>query len=424
MSYLFQRDILKADFLVKNATQLVTPEASPEFLPGSFLRLEDAALAAHEGKIVSLGNTKDVESQITLQEDSVIIDATGKTITPGFVDCHTHPIFYGTRETEFEMRIMGKSYEEISMAGGGILSSVRSLRKASKEELIEAVLPRLDRFLAHGTTTIEAKSGYGLSVDDEIKSLEVIAELNQIHSLELVPTFLGAHEIPDEYRNNRRDYINLIVNEMIPLVVERHLAEFCDVFCESHVFGLEESKIILTAAKNAGLKLKVHADQLTHSGGARLAAELEAVSADHLEYATEKDWQGLLQHRVVPVLLPGAVFFLGKEKYAQAKAMLEKGLPVAVATDFNPGTCMSESMPLMLTLSCLKLELKPSEALTAATYHAALAIDRGNLLGTLEVGKEADLVVWDVPNYKHLAYHFGVNLARTVVKAGKVVWEG
>ncbi|MFQ5863648.1 MAG: imidazolonepropionase [bacterium] len=414
---------MKADFVVKNAAELVTAQGSPEFAPGSFVRIEHGALAAYKGKIVSVGATKQVELQITLQENSVIVDATGKTITPGFVDCHTHPVFYGTRENEFEMRVMGRSYEEISRAGGGIRSSVRSLRKASKEQLVAAARPRLDRFLAQGTTTIEAKSGYGLSVEDEIKSLEVIAELNKIHPLEIVPTFLGAHEIPDEYRHNRKDYINLIIHEMIPRIIERNLAEFCDVFCEAHVFNLQESREILTAAKTAGLKLKIHADQLTYSGGALLAAELAAVSADHLEYTDEKDWQMMLKQRVVPVLLPGAVFFIGKEKYARAKAMLEEGLPVAVATDLNPGTCMSESMPLMLTLSCLKLRLKPSEALTAATYHAALAIDRGNLLGTLEVGKEADLVIWNIPNFRYLPYHFGVSLAATVVKAGKIVWE-
>jgi imidazolonepropionase len=321
------------------------------------------------------------------------------------------------------MRILGKSYEEISQAGGGIRSSVRSLRKASKDELIQAVLPRLSRFLAHGTTTIEAKSGYGLSVEDEVKSLEVIAELNRLHPIEIIPTFLGAHEIPDEYRSQKADYINLIIEEMIPEVVARNLAEFCDVFCETRVFSAEDSRRILTAAREAGLKLKIHADQLTANGGAALAAELEAVSADHLEYTNEQDWQRLLDHKVVPVLLPGAVFFLGKEKYAQAREMLHLGLPVAIATDFNPGTCMSESMPLTLTLSCLKLKLTPAEAFIAATYHAALAVNRGNLLGTLEVGKKADLVVWEVPNFKHIPYHFGVNLADIVVKGGKIVHE-
>lgn len=414
---------MKADFLVKHAAELVTAQALSDFSPGSLLCIENGALAAFQGKIVFVGKSNEVEDKIELVDNSVVIDVTGKTVTPGFIDCHTHPIFFDTREKEFEMRILGKSYEEISQAGGGILSSVRSLRNASKEELIEKALPRLDRFLSHGTTTIEAKSGYGLSVEDEIRSLEVIDALNKIHPIDLIPTFLGAHEIPDEYRHNKKEYIDLIINEMIPKVAERNLAEFFDIFCEAHVFTVEDSRKILTAAKNAGLKLKIHADQLTANGGASLAAELDAISADHLEYTTVKDWQKMYQHKVVPVLLPGAVFFLGKDRYAPAKHMLKLGLPIAIATDFNPGTCMSESMPLMLTISCLKLKLKPSEAFIAATYHAALAVDRGNLLGTLEVGKEADLVVWDIPNIKHLTYHFGVNLAKTVIKKGKIVCE-
>lgn len=414
---------MKADFLVKNAAELVTAQSSSNFSPGTILCIEDGALAALQGSIVFVGKSKQIKDKIELDDNVVIIDAHGKTVTPGFVDCHTHPIFFSTREQEFEMRVMGKSYEEISETGGGIRSSVRSLRSASKEELIQAALPRLESFLSHGTTTIEAKSGYGLSVEDEIQSLEVIAELNRIHAIEIIPTFLGAHEIPDEFRSHKEDYINLIINEMIPKVVESNLAEFCDVFCETHVFSVEDSFKIMTAAKNAGLKLKIHADQLTANGGAALAAELDAVSADHLEYTTEEDWQRLLNHKVVPVLLPGAVFFLGKEKYVRAREMLELGLPIAVATDFNPGTCMCESMPLILSLSCLKLKLTPAEAFIAATYHAALAVNRGNLLGTLEVGKKVDLVIWDMPNLKHLPYHFGVNLAKIVVKAGKIVCE-
>lgn len=414
---------MKADFFVKNALEVATPLANCEFKPAEFVTIQNGAVAVFEGEIVAVGQTGELESQLHLLEGARIIDASGKTITPGLVDCHTHPIFFETRENEFEMRVAGKSYEEISAAGGGIRSSVRSVRKATKEELIQVALPRLDRFLACGTTTIEAKSGYGLTVEDEIKSLEVLDELNKIHPLEIVPTFLGAHEIPDEYRSRKAAYIDLVLNEMIPLVKARRLAEFCDVFCESHVFSVEESRKILQAAKKAGLKLKIHAEQLTRTGGASLAAELEATSADHLENTTENDWQEMLKHRVVPVLLPGAVFFIGKTRYAAARQMLEVGLPVAISTDFNPGTCMSESLPMIMTLACLKLGLSPAEALTAATYHAAQGLDRGNLSGSLEVGKKADLVIWDVANYKHLPYHFGVNLVHMVIKGGKVVYE-
>ncbi|NIR51028.1 imidazolonepropionase [candidate division KSB1 bacterium] len=413
---------MKADFLLKNA-QLATPLGSPEFVPAKFIVIENAVLAAHRGKIVFVAENNKEASEIELEESAQVIDCNGKTVTPGFVDCHTHPVFHGTREDEFEMRVMGKTYEEIARSGGGIKASVRSLKQASKDELLAEMLPRLDRFLSHGTTTIEAKSGYGLSVEDELKSLEVICEANRVHSLDLVATFLGAHEVPDEYQSNRSDYIDLVIKEMMPLVQNQKLADFCDVFCESHVFNVEESRKILQAAKDLGFGLKIHADQLTHNGGTALAAELGAVSADHLEFSTEKDWQDMLDSQVVPVMLPGAVFFLGKDRYAPAKRMLESGLPVAIATDFNPGTYMSESMPLICTLSCLKLKFTPAQAFTAVTYHAALAINRGNLLGTLEVDKEADLVIWDVPNYKYIPYHFGANLAQTVVKSGKIVWK-
>jgi len=414
---------LKADLLVTNAAELATPLSNSEFKPAKFLVINDAAVAAFQGEIVWVGHASEVEKNVQVAKPGRVVNASGKTVTPGFVDCHTHPIFYGTRENEFEMRIAGKSYEEIAHAGGGIRASVRQLRKASKEELIKAALPRLDRFLAHGTTTIEAKSGYGLSVADEIKSLEAIRELDVIHLIDLVPTFLGAHEVPDEYRQNKAAYIDIVVNEMIPAVQEGELAEFCDVFCESHVFTVEEARQILTKARDAGFSLKIHADQLTRNGGSALAAELGAVSADHLENSTSDDWQKMKKHAVVPVMLPGAVFFLGRDRYAPARQMLDLGLPVAVASDFNPGSCMSESMALMLTIACLKLKLTPTEALTAATYHGALAIRRGNLLGTLEVGRKADIVVWDAPSHKHLPYHFGINLANTVIKSGRVVCE-
>ncbi len=411
------------DLLIKHAAQVATPVPGSDFEPAGFLEISDGAVAVSDGVISFVGSSGELEQRVELKPDAVVIDASGKTVTPGFVDCHTHPIFFATREQEFEMRVLGKSYEEIALAGGGIRSSVRSLRQASKEELIAAALPRLDRFLSLGTTTVEAKSGYGLSLEDEIKSLEVIAELDGLHPIELVPTFLGAHETPDEFRERKAEYLDVVVEQMIPAVKERGLAEFCDVFCESHVFSVAESRRVLEAAKRAGFGLKIHAEQLTRTGGAALAAELGAASADHLEYSDQRDWARMKEQRVVPVLLPGADFFLNQETYAPARKMLEAGLPIAIATDFNPGTCMSESMPLTMTLACLKLRLRPSEALIAATYHAAMAINRGNLLGSIEVGKNADLVLWDAPNYHHLPYHFGVNLVNTVIKSGKVVYQ-
>lgn len=413
----------KADLLIKNCAELATPLSSQEFSPANFQTIEDASVAAYQGRIVAVGRHAEVAPRIQLVDNAEIFDATDKTLTPGFVDCHTHPVFNGAREDEFEMRVLGKSYEEIAIAGGGIRSSVRNLRQASKELLLEQTVARLDRFLSFGTTTLEAKSGYGLTLDDEVKMLEVISEADRMHSIDLVPTFLGAHEIPDEYRGRKADYIDLVVAEMIPRVIEQQLAEFCDVFCESHVFSVDESAHILASAKGAGLKLKIHSEQLTRIGGTVMAARLGATSADHLDYTSQEDWEAMGENKVVPVLLPGAVFFLGKSKYAEARKMLDFGLPVALATDLNPGSCMTESMPMMLTLACLHLALRPSEALTAATYHAALAIDRGNLVGSIEVGKKADLVIWNCPNHKHLPYHFGVNLVKAVVKSGKIVCE-
>ena len=409
-----------ADLLIKNINQLVCPTI--DYSDNSYLKIiKNAAIASYKGKIVAFGETEKICANIKLSPNSDIIDASNKVVAPGFVDPHTHPIFFGTREKEFEQRIKGKSYREISEAGGGIRFSVRQLRQASKEELINHALPYLDRFLSLGTTTIEAKSGYGLTMEDEIKSLEVIKELNRLHPIDLIPTFLGAHEIPDEYRNNRKEYINLIIKEMLPLVVEKKLAEFCDIFCEEHVFNLGESEKILSAAQESGLKLKIHADQLTASGGTELAAKLEAVSADHLDYITPQAIEKIKVSGTVPVLLPGAVFFLGLQRYAPARLMIDAGLRIALATDFNPGSCMSESMPLMMTLSCIYMKMLPEEAWLAATIHAAQAVSREKTLGTFNIGAQADMVIWDIPNYQYLPYHFGVNLVDRVIKSGKII---
>lgn len=410
---------MKPDLLIRNAQQLITPSRSKADL----IVIENGAVAIGEGRILKVGNTQEILKETEIGPETRVIDASGKVVSPGFVDPHTHPVFYSTREEEFQLRLMGKSYQQIAQAGGGIRASVRSLRKASKEELIEAVLPRLDRFMEHGTTTIEAKSGYGLSVEDEIKSLEVIRELNKLHPIDLVPTFLGAHEVPDEYRDRKEYYIDLVIKEMLPRVAEGKLAEFCDVFCQEGVFDIDESRRILMTARELGLKLKIHADQLAPLGGGELAAELRAVSADHLDYISEKAMEMMVQEGVVAVLLPGSVFFLGLERYAPAREMIRRGLSVALATDFNPGTSMTESMPIILTLACIKMKLTPAEVVVASTLNAASAVAREDSLGSIEPGKQADLVIWEVPSYKHLPYHFGVNLAKTVIKKGKVIWQ-
>ena len=411
-----------ADLLIKNAGQLlITVKDSSN--KNRIKIIEDGSIVCFKGTIIQAGKTSEILKLVNIDNRTTVIDATGKVVAPGFVDPHTHPIFFGTRENEFEMRIQGKSYREIALAGGGIRFSVRQLRSASKEQLIQHALPFLDRFIRLGTTTIEAKSGYGLSVKDEIKSLEVIQELNRIHSLDLIPTFLGAHEIPDEYRDSREKYIDLIIEEMIPQVAEQKLAEFCDIFCEDHVFNLHETEKILMAAKDHGFKLKIHADQLSAGGGAEIAAELGAISADHLDFITTETIEKLKLSGTIPVLLPGAVFFLGLQRYAPARKMIDAGLPVALATDFNPGSCMTESMPMMMTLGCIYMKMLPEEVWLATTLHAAQAVSRENQVGTFEAGAHADIVIWDIPNYKYLPYHFGVNLVDSVIKNGKIVWR-
>jgi imidazolonepropionase len=416
------------DLIVRNAKQLLTlrggseaPRKGPEMTDLGLI--EDGAVAVQGDHIAAVGSDREVSRQISIGSHTVIIDASDRVVLPGFVDPHTHPVFAGTREEEFELRLKGVSYPEIAAAGGGIRSSVRRLRQATAEQLRREALPRLDRFLSHGTTTIEAKSGYGLDLANELKSLEVIAQLNREHPLDLVPTFLGAHEVPDEYRKDRQAYIRLIVEEMIPRVAASDLAEFCDIFCERDVFDVAESRRILTAAREAGLKLKLHADELAASGGSRVAAELEAVSADHLVYTDAEGIAGMAAAGVIPVLLPGTTFFLQGERYAPAREMIAAGLPVALATDLNPGSCMTESMPMILTLACLKMGLLPAEAICAATVNAAWAVDRGRMVGSLEKGKRADLVIWKMGSYKVLPYHYGVNLVDVVVKSGRVVYR-
>ena len=409
------------DLLIKNARQLICPAESSSD-EASFKIIADGAVACVKGEIAAFGTTEEILANVNIYQQTTVIDSGDLIVSPGFVDAHTHPVFFGTREHEFEKRNQGKSYAEIAKEGGGIRHSVRQLREASEEQLIEHALPYLDQFAECGTTTIEAKSGYGLSLKDEIKSLRVIKKLNELHPLDLVPTFLGAHEIPDEYRTQREKYIQMIIEEMIPAVVEENLAEFCDIFCEEHVFNVRETEKILTAAHNAGLKLKVHADQLSSSGGAELAAQLHAVSADHVDYISDRAIELMKKNGTVPVLLPGAVFFLGLTHYAPARKMIDADLPVAIATDFNPGSCMTQSMPMMMTIASIYMKMTAQELWTATTATAAKAIDKKNL-GKIEIGAKADLALWDIPNFRYLPYHFGVSHLKKLIKSGKIIWE-
>lgn len=355
--------------------------------------------------------------------DGEKIDGRNYVALPGFVDPHTHPVFYKTREEEFEMRIQGKSYEEIAAAGGGIRNSVRAFRRASFEEIAKLTYQRILKFLEYGTTTIEAKSGYGLSLEDELKALRILKKLSQLIPITIVPTFLGAHEIPDEYRNNREKYIEILIKEMIPAVAEEKLAVFCDVFCEKDVFTVEESERILLAAKDYGVIPKLHADELHYTGGAELAARVKAISADHLLMISDKGINAMKDAGVIPVLLPGTAFFLGKKEYAPARKMIEAGLPVALASDFNPGSSMTQNMQLILSIAAINMKMIPAEVFGAATINSARAIGMEKEVGTIEPGKKADIILLDIPDYKYLPYHYGINHVKTVIRHGQIVHQ-
>jgi imidazolonepropionase len=413
-----------ASLVIKNASQLVTLHDPTQIGPkcGAMMAdlniIRNGAIAMHASRVVAIGESNKLLKQVKLTKRAKVVDAGRRVVTPGLIDPHTHPVFAGQRVAEFELRITGKSYIEIASAGGGIISTVDAVRKATKNILKINGKRILDRMLSYGTTTIEAKSGYGLSTKDEIKQLVVIKELNEEHEMDLVPTFLGAHEIPIEYKRNPDQYVSLVCEEMIPKVAERNLAVFCDVFCEKGVFSPRQARIILQTAQAYGMKLKIHADELSNTGGAELAAEFGAISADHLVFAGEEGIHLMQKASVVPVLLPGTTFFLGMDRGAPARLMIEKGLPVALATDCNPGSSMTESMQIIMTLACLSYKMTPAEALAAATINAAFAIDKGSEIGSLAPGKYADIVVWEAEDYREIPYHFGGNLTHSVYKKG------
>jgi imidazolonepropionase len=413
-----------ASLIIKNASQLVTMHDPQKIGPKTGERMTDlniiknGAVAIHDSHVVAVGETNKLLKQVKLTKRTKVVDAEHRVVTPGLIDPHTHPVFAGQRAAEFEMRIAGKSYMEIAAEGGGIISTVEAVRRATKNALKTNGQRILDRMLSLGTTTIEAKSGYGLTTKDEIKQLLAIKELNDEHEIDLIPTFLGAHEIPPEYRNNPDGYVSLICNEMIPYVAARNLAIFCDVFCEKGVFSPKQTRIIMQTAQAYGLKIKIHADELSNTGGAELAAEFRATSADHLIFAGDEGIHLMQKAGVIPVLLPGTTFFLGMNRAAPARFMIEKGLPVALATDCNPGSSMTESMQIIMTLACLIYKMSAAEALTAATLNAAFAIERGSEIGSLAPGKFADIVIWEAEDYREIPYHFGGNLVQSVYKKG------
>lgn len=388
---------------------------------GRVERISSGAVAIDGGKVVAVGPQRELERRYDAR---ALLDARGGLVVPGFVDAHTHPVFAGTREAEFELRTRGASYAEIALAGGGILSSLRGVRETSEDDLVAALLVRLDRFCEHGTTIVEAKSGYGLDTESELKSLRAIARADALHPVDLVPTFLGAHATPPEFADDRAAYVDRLVEEMLPAVAESGLAEYADVFTEAHTFDITASRRIMVRAQELGFALRMHVDQLSPLGGADLAAELGAATADHCEHSSDRALEAMSVAGVQPVLCPLVPLYLREEQHeAPAARMLAAGLAPVVSTDFNPGSCYTQSMHEVLTWSALRYRFSAAQCLVAATRNAAVSVGRGARAGTLEPGKDADLLVLDVPNLEHLVYEFGRNPVRTVLKRGRRVLD-
>ena len=405
---------------VLHVSQLVTlagptrPRVGAEMAELAIIR--DGGMLIHDAKIDSVGPSDEIQRK---SRGAQIVDARGRVVLPGFVDAHTHLVFAGNRLDDFERRTRGESYEQISKAGGGIWSTVEKTRAASEQDLLAQAKRHADWFLRCGTTTVEVKSGYGLTLEDELKILRVIRLLNEESPLEIVPTFLGAHAVPREMDTD--EYVELVIDQMLPRIAKEKLAEFCDVFCERGYFEVEQSRRILTAARKLGIKLRIHADQLSNFGGAKLAAELEATTADHLEKTDRDGIAAMKSAGVQPILLPGSVYALGSSDYPRARKMIQAGLAVVVATDFNPGSSPTPSMPMILSLACTQMKMSPAEATTAATINAAYSLNRGNTIGSLEQGKLANFAIFDCEDYRELAYWFGVPQTHSVYVKGEGV---
>lgn len=412
---------------IKHASQLVTlasehkgPRTKEAMSELSII--EDGSIWLENEVIQAIGTTAELQRKYAHRIDEAeIIDAFGKLVTPGLIDPHTHVAYGGSREREFEMRLEGATYMDIMNAGGGIHATSRMTRKATAEEIFVQTKKRLNSFLAHGVTTIEGKSGYGLNVETELKQLRVMQQLQAEHPIDIVPTFMGAHAVPAEFKGKEEQYIDLIVNEMLPRVADEKLAKFNDVFCEVGVFSPEQSRRILEAGKALGLIPKIHADEIEPYGGAELAAEVSAISAEHLLKASDIGIAAMAKQGVIACLLPATALYL-RETAARGREMIDAGVPVAISTDCNPGSSPTTSMPLVMNLACILMRLTPAESLCAATYNAACAIQMEDKVGSLEIGKQADIVIWNVPNYQQLQYLFGVNHVISVWKKGvKVV---
>ncbi|MDQ3487825.1 MAG: imidazolonepropionase [Acidobacteriota bacterium] len=414
--------MVRADFLIRNAREILScagrgPMAGPR--QSQVSAIADASLAALDGSIVFVGPAAAAAAHVTLLPDAVVLDAEDHAVVPGFVDAHTHAVFAGDRRAELRRRLAGATYAEIAAAGGGIVSTVQATREATEEELVAQSRPRLDEMLASGTTTCEIKSGYGLDVASELRMLRAIASLDRLHAIDVVPTFMGAHEVPPEYRNRRAEYVQLVIEEMIPAVAAEKLATWCDVFCETGVFSPEESQRILHAGMQHGLKARIHADELGASGGSRVAAQVGARSADHLIFVPDDGIAALASAGVVATLLPNAAFYLKLGRFAPARTLIAAGVPVALATDVNPGGGFSPSMPFAIALACFGMNMTFEEALVAATSNGAWSLDIGDRVGSLEPGKLADAVI--VRGEAINLIRMGAPSIAHVVKRGRIV---
>ena len=415
---------MNRNLIIKNASELVTCSGFGARFGREMQDLKiipNGTVVVQDGVITAVGATEEILKGFN-QSGFTVIDAKDRAVLPGFVDSHTHFVFGGYRADEFSWRLRGDSYMDIMQRGGGIVSTVAATRAASKERLIQSGLKRLDSMLAFGVTTVEGKSGYGLDRDTEIKQLEAMAEIDALHPVDVVRTFLGAHAVPADYRGREEDFIDFLIRDVLPVVAERKLAEFCDIFCEKNVFSVEQSRKLLQKAGDYGLKLKLHADEIVRFGGAELAAELGAVSADHLLQASDEGIADMARNRVICTLLPATAFSL-KEPYARGRFMIDSGCAVALASDLNPGSCFTESIPLIAALSTLYMGITPEETITALTINAAAALGRADTIGSIDVGKRADLVIHEFPSYRFIPYHIAVSTVERVIKSGTVVYD-
>jgi len=420
---------MKGSLIIKNASEVVTCSGFSAKKGDEMSELgtiADGAVVIEQGIISRVGGTAEVMAELKSSGKGLsgfdTVDASGKAVLPGFVDSHTHLVFGGYRADEYAWRLKGDSYMDILQRGGGILSTVAATRSASREELTDAGLKRLDSMLAFGVTTVEGKSGYGLDHETEIKQLEVMADLNRLHPLDVVPTFMGAHAVLPEHKGREDAYIDFLLEEVVPDVASRRLAEFCDVFCEKNIFSIAQSRRLLTKAAESGLKSKLHADEIVRLGGAELAAEIGAASADHLLNASDEGLRAMAAAGVVATLLPATAFSL-REPYARGRFMIDAGCAVALATDFNPGSCFSESIPLVAALAALYMNLSPEEIVTALTLNGAAALGRAQVVGSLDPGKQGDVVILENPSYRFIPYHIGVSTVEKVIKRGVLVFD-